>query len=52
MTEAGADLLVAHMGLTTAGTIGASVALTLDDAAERVMEMAEAAWKASARTPW
>ena len=45
MTKAGADLLVAHMGLTTAGTIGASVALTLDDAAKRVMEMAEAAWK-------
>ena len=44
MTEAGADLLVPHMGLTTAGSIGASVALTLEEAAERVMEMAEAAW--------
>ena len=44
MTEAGADLLVPHMGLTTAGTIGASVALTLEQAVERVMEMAEAAW--------
>jgi predicted TIM-barrel enzyme len=44
MTEAGADLLVPHMGLTTAGTIGAAVALTLEQAAARVMEMAEAAW--------
>lgn len=44
MTKAGADLLVAHMGLTTAGTIGATVALTVEDAAKRVMEMAEAAW--------
>ena len=45
MTQAGADLLVAHMGLTTAGTIGATVAMTVEDAAKRVMEMAEAAWK-------
>lgn len=44
MTKAGADLLVPHMGLTTAGTIGASVSLTLEQAVERVMEMAEAAW--------
>ena len=45
MTEAGADLLVPHMGLTTAGTIGAKAALTLDQAIEKVMEMAEVAWK-------
>lgn len=31
MAEAGADILVAHMGLTTKGTIGAKTALTLDD---------------------
>ena len=31
MAEAGADQLVAHVGLTTAGTIGAGVALTLDE---------------------
>ena len=30
MTEAGADILVAHMGLTTAGSIGAHTAKTLD----------------------
>ena len=45
MTEAGADLLVPHVGLTTAGTIGARAALTLDQAIDKVMEMAEAAWK-------
>jgi predicted TIM-barrel enzyme len=42
MAKAGADVLVAHMGLTTAGTIGAGVALTLDQAIERVMTIAEA----------
>jgi predicted TIM-barrel enzyme len=31
MTEAGADILVAHMGLTTSGSIGAITALTLED---------------------
>ena len=45
MTEAGADLLVPHVGLTTAGTIGAKAALTLDQAIDKVMEMAEVAWK-------
>lgn len=45
MTEAGADLLVPHMGLTTAGTIGAKASLTLDQAIDKVMEMAEVAWK-------
>jgi predicted TIM-barrel enzyme len=42
MAEAGADQLVAHVGLTTAGTIGAGVAFTLDQAIDRVMAMAEA----------
>ncbi len=36
MAEAGADILVAHMGLTTKGTIGAQTALTLDDCIERI----------------
>ncbi len=44
MTHAGADLLVCHLGLTTAGTIGAGVAPSLDDAIKRVMEMANAIW--------
>jgi predicted TIM-barrel enzyme len=42
MTEAGADQLVAHVGLTTAGSIGALSALTLDKAIERVLAIAEA----------
>jgi predicted TIM-barrel enzyme len=41
MAKAGADQLVAHVGLTTSGSIGAAVALTLDDAIARVMEIAE-----------
>ena len=45
MTEAGADLLVADVGLTTGGSIGAGFALSLDQAIERVMIMAEAGWK-------
>jgi len=51
MTRAGADILVAHVGLTTAGSIGAGVALTLDEAIERVMTIAEAGG-ACARTSW
>lgn len=42
MVEAGADLLVAHVGLTTSGSIGAGVALTLDEAIERVLQIADA----------
>ena len=45
MTEAGADVLVPHMGLTTAGTIGAQTALTLEESAHRVQEMRDAAAK-------
>jgi len=43
MAEAGADILVPHMGLTTKGTIGASTALTLDECVERVQAMHDAA---------
>lgn len=42
MAEAGADLLVAHMGLTTKGTIGAKTALTLDDCVERIQSIVDA----------
>lgn len=42
MAEAGADILVAHMGLTTKGTIGAKTALTLDDAVKKVQEICDA----------
>jgi predicted TIM-barrel enzyme len=43
MVEAGADIVVPHMGLTTAGTIGAHTALTLEESAVRVQEMRDAA---------
>ena len=43
MTEAGADVLVPHMGLTTSGTIGAETAITRDEAVERVQAMHDAA---------
>ena len=43
MTQAGADIIVAHMGLTTAGTIGAHTALTLEESAQRVQEIRDAA---------
>jgi len=36
MAEAGADVVVSHMGLTTSGDIGAETALDLESAAERV----------------
>jgi len=43
MTEAGADIVIAHMGLTTKGAIGAETALTLQESAGRVQAIADAA---------
>ena len=43
MTRAGADIIVAHMGLTTGGSIGAETALTLAACVDRVDAIAEAA---------
>jgi len=43
MADAGADVLVPHMGLTTSGSIGAQTALSLDEATERVQAMRDAA---------
>lgn len=43
MAKAGADVIVAHMGLTTKGTIGAQTAITLEDAAKRVQAIHDAA---------
>ncbi|AXE40087.1 phosphoenolpyruvate hydrolase family protein [Acidipropionibacterium virtanenii] len=43
MARAGADILVPHMGLTTSGTIGAKTALTIEEAAVKVQELADAA---------
>ena len=43
MAEAGADVLVPHMGLTTGGTIGAETVRTLDESVELVQAMHDAA---------
>jgi predicted TIM-barrel enzyme len=43
MAEAGADVVVSHMGLTTSGDIGAETALDLETAAERVQAHCDAA---------
>ena len=43
MAEAGADILVPHMGLTTSGTIGAKTAFTLEESAKKVQDMCDAA---------
>tara|TARA_B100000945_G_scaffold277386_1_gene242582 strand:+ start:1114 stop:1947 length:834 start_codon:yes stop_codon:yes gene_type:complete len=43
MTDAGADVIVAHMGLTTKGSIGAETALTLEQSVARVQDIADAA---------
>ena len=44
MTEAGADVIVCHMGLTTGGSIGAETAKSLDDCVTSIDE-----WTAAAR---
>jgi predicted TIM-barrel enzyme len=43
MVDVGADILVAHMGLTTKGTIGAHTSRTLDDCVRDVQLIADAA---------
>ena len=45
MVKAGADMVVAHVGLTTGGTIGAAVAMTLNEAVNTTMKIADAARK-------
>ena len=45
MAEAGADIIVCHLGLTTGGAIGAETALTLPDCPALVDAWAEAALK-------
>jgi predicted TIM-barrel enzyme len=45
MTKAGADIIVAHMGLTTGGNIGAETALKLKDCPAHIHDWAEAARK-------
>ena len=43
MTRAGADIVIAHMGLTTNGSIGAKTAKTLDDSVRLVSAIAQVA---------
>ncbi len=43
MADAGADIVVAHMGLTTKGAIGAHTAKTLDDCVVEIQAIADAA---------
>ncbi|KAL8703507.1 MAG: hypothetical protein Q9201_003317 [Fulgogasparrea decipioides] len=43
MTKAGADIIVAHMGLTTSGSIGASTSSSLDDCVTSIQEIHDAA---------
>ena len=43
LTGAGADIIVAHMGLPTSGSIGAKTAMTLEECLPRIREIAEAA---------
>jgi predicted TIM-barrel enzyme len=43
MAAAGADCIVAHMGLTTSGTIGAQTAKTLDESISQVEAIVDAA---------
>ena len=50
MVRAGADIIVAHMGLTVGGSIGAETALDLEGAAERVAAIAQAALSVRADT--
>ncbi len=47
MAEAGADVLVPHMGLTTGGAIGAETAKTLDESVGLVQAMHDAAKEVS-----
>ncbi|KAL8730611.1 MAG: hypothetical protein Q9166_003924 [cf. Caloplaca sp. 2 TL-2023] len=44
MAKAGADVLVAHMGLTTSGSIGASTSSSLDDCVECIQKIRDAAY--------
>ncbi|KAH7302362.1 hypothetical protein KP509_23G069100 [Ceratopteris richardii] len=43
MAQAGADIIVAHMGLTTSGSIGAQTALTLEESVVLIQKIADVA---------
>ena len=48
MTEAGADIVVVHMGTTIGGSIGAATVASLDDSVRRIDRMVAVAKKARA----
>lgn len=43
MAKAGADIIVAHMGLTTSGSIGAKTSVSMEESVVRVQAIADAA---------
>ena len=43
MAKAGADIIVAHMGLTTSGSIGAKTCVSIEESIIRVQAIADAA---------
>lgn len=47
MCQAGADILVAHMGLTTSGSIGATSGKSLDDCVKAIQQIQESATRAN-----
>lgn len=47
MADAGCDILIPHLGLTTKGMIGATTAVTLEEGARRVQAMHDAARRVS-----
>ncbi len=47
MATAGADLVIAHMGLTTKGTVGATTSMTLDESVSKIQAIHKAALAAN-----
>jgi predicted TIM-barrel enzyme len=43
MVKAGADIIIAHMGLTSSGKVGANTAITLEESARRIQKIADVA---------
>lgn len=49
MCEAGADIIVAHMGLTTKGAIGAQTSISLDECVERIQSIHDVSTKINSK---
>lgn len=50
MAKAGADIIVAHMGLTTSGSIGAKTSVSMEESVVRVQAIADAAHRINPHT--